>query len=278
MLIGICSDKGSPGATTTTLALASTWPSPAIVVEADPAGGDLAIRLRTRDGTALPEAPTVLTVAAAARTGRSADLAARYAHRLTEGVSVIAGHLAAEQSAGIVDWESLGSALVASEVPVFLDVGRLHAGSRLLPVAALADVVLVVGRPDPGSVIRLRERLGRLAPALAAVRGSPPRLFAVLVSASRHGHANVDDLRRLLAESPAHPFLAGSAFVAFDPRAVARLEAGEDPTGRLARTSLLRTARGVTTELAALLGPGVGVGTGSATGGVTGTGAVGGAT
>ena len=88
MLIGVCSDKGSPGATTTALTLASVWPTRALVVEADPNGGDLAIRLRTKDGAALPEAPTVLTVAAAARTTGSPDLTVRYAHRLTEGVSV----------------------------------------------------------------------------------------------------------------------------------------------------------------------------------------------
>ena len=270
MLIGVCSDKGSPGATTTALTLASAWPTQALVVEADPNGGDLAIRLRTKDGAALPEAPTVLTVAAAARTSRSPDLTARYAHRLTEGVSVIVGQLAAEQSAGVVDWESFGSALAASEAAVFVDLGRLHAGSRLMPVAAMADVVIIVGRPDPGSVIRLRDRLNRLAPELAAIGGRPGRLFPVLVSVNRHGRADVDDLSRILAESPARPFLVGAAFLAFDPRAVGRLESAEEPAGRLARTPLLRTARDVTAELRRLLG-----GTADLTAGVE---AVGGAT
>lgn len=274
MLIGVCSDKGSPGVTTTALSLASAWNGQAIVVEADPGGGDLAIRLRTRDGAALPEAPTVLTVAAAARTSRTPDLALRHAHRLTDDVQVISGHLTPEQSAGVVEWASLGSALAASQVPVFVDLGRLHAGSVVLPVAAMADVVAVVARPDPGSVIRLRERLRRLAPALAGQGGRPPRLLTVLVSLGRHGAADVEDLRRILADSPARPFLIGSSFVAFDPGAVARLECGEDPQGRLARTPLLRTARLVASELASLVGETSGLGATSsdpagASGGVT---------
>ena len=46
MFIVLCGDKGSPGVTTTAVALASAWAGHAIAVEANPAGGDLAIRLR----------------------------------------------------------------------------------------------------------------------------------------------------------------------------------------------------------------------------------------
>ena len=66
MFVALCGDKGSPGVTTTALALASAWAGHAVVVEADPAGGDLAIRLHP-EGSALPETPTVLSVATAAR-------------------------------------------------------------------------------------------------------------------------------------------------------------------------------------------------------------------
>jgi len=45
-LIAFASVKGSPGVTTTVLALASVWPTSQhlIVAELDPAGGDLATR------------------------------------------------------------------------------------------------------------------------------------------------------------------------------------------------------------------------------------------
>ena len=256
MFVAVCSDKGSPGATTTALAVAAAWPVPAVVVEADPYGGDLAIRVRTGAGAALPEAPTVLTAASAARTcppGSLPGLVARYAHPVNAQLSVLPGHLVAEQISGVATWEPFGAALAASTVPVVADLGRLHAASPLLPVAARADVVVVVGHPDPVSVIRLRERLTRLVAAIVAHRRAAARLFPVLVSPARHGAADVADLRRVLAETPAGPLLAGAGFVAWDPAAVARLEAGESPSSRLARAQLLRTARTVAADIGDLV-------------------------
>jgi hypothetical protein len=257
MLVAVCSDKGSPGATTTGLALASAWPAPATLVETDPYGGDLAIRLRTDKGATLPEAPTVLTVATAARTSTSGSLVARYAQRVNNQVSLVPGHLVAEQLSGVADWEPLAAALATSTTPMIVDLGRLHGSSPVLGVAAAADVVLVVGRPDAGSVIRMRERVNRLVPAVAALRRSPPRIVPVLVSAHRHGPADVADLRAIFAETRCGPMIALAGFIAFDPAAVSRLEAGESPNGRLARTPLLRSARGLAGDLAKLIAPGV---------------------
>jgi len=254
MLIALCSDKGSPGVTTTALALGSAWVTPVVVVEADLAGGDLAIRLRPH-GAALPETPTLLSVAAAARAhpgpNPGSDVVSRHAHRLSARVAVVPAPIGQEQMVGIGDWEPLADALAAapadelegSGVPVLVDLGRLQGASRVIGVAARADVVIVVGRPDPTSVIRLRERLARMARDLATVRGKPARFFPVLVSPNRHGEGNVRDLAAVLSDSPVRPFIAGCGHVALDPAAVRRLEAGEDPTGRLARTDLLRSAR-----------------------------------
>ena len=257
MLLAVCSDKGSPGATTTALALAAAWPVPAILVEADPYGGDLAIRLRTQHGTALPEAPTVLTAATAARTSQPTSLpglVTRYAQVVNPQLSVLPGHLVAEQISGVATWEPFAEALAASTVPVVVDVGRLHTASPLLPMAAGADVVVVVGRADPVSVIRMRERLCRLVAPLAAYRGSTPRLFPVLVCPARHGRAAVADVTRVLGETPAGPLLVGVGFVAIDRGAVERLEVGQHPAGRLARTPLLQSARRVIEEIDASVG------------------------
>ncbi|MGH3471462.1 MAG: hypothetical protein ACRDPG_05375 [Nocardioidaceae bacterium] len=253
MLIGICSDKGSPGATTTALALASTLPDPAVVVEVDPLGADLAIRLRTHSGAALPKAPTVLTVATAARSNRSADLFAKYAHPFTSGVSVVPGPVVAEQASGVADWQPLADLMAVCASPLFVDFGILHGGSRLLPMAAQAEVLVVVGRPDPGSVIRLRERLTRLSSELASDRGKPPRLLPVLVCSNRHGPGHVADLGRILAETPAKPFLVGAGFVAYDPASVRRLQRGEEPNGRLARTPLMRSGSAINKLLSHIL-------------------------
>jgi len=253
MLVAVCSDKGSPGATTTALTVASAWSSAAVLVEADPYGGDLAIRLRTKSGAALPEVPTVLTLATAARTSGSPALVTRYAQRVNDQLVVVPGHLVAEQLSGIPDWAPFAASLAASTVPVIADLGRIHAASPLLEVAARADVVLVVGRADAGSVIRLRERLNRLVPVLAAHRGSPPPMFPVLVTPDRHGAADVADLGRILAETAAGPMIVGAGYVALDAPAVARLEDGDSPTGRLARTVLMRSARALVAQVATLV-------------------------
>jgi MinD-like ATPase involved in chromosome partitioning or flagellar assembly len=251
MLVAVCSDKGSPGATTTALALAAAWREPAVMVEADPYGGDLAVRMRTDAGTVLAETPTVLTAAAAARTRRDGALATEYAQRVNGQLSVLPGHLVAEQTAGISDWTPLATSLACSSRPVVVDLGRLHAGSPVLPVAAAADVLVIVARAETGAVIRLRERLSRLVPALAARRTSRVRLFPVLVTRERHGQRDLLDLRRVLEGTDAGPLVAGMGCMAWDRSAVARLEAGEYPGGLLARTGLMRTARRTAADLTA---------------------------
>lgn len=253
MLIALCSDKGSPGTTTTALALASCWPSPAALVEADPYGGDLAIRMRTEAGNVLPETPTVLTLATAARTSQGYQAVSRYGQRINDQLVVVPGYLVAEQGMGVTDWQPLASHLRTAELPVFADVGRLHAGSPVLPVAAAADVVVVVGRADTASMIRLRERMSRLVAALAAHRDAPPRLFPILVGLDRHGSRNLADLRLLLDDTPAGPLVVGAAHIAFDLGAVQRLLAGQHPAGLLARTTLIRSARRTASELSALV-------------------------
>ena len=97
--------------------------------------------------------------------------------------------------------------------------------------------------------VRVRERLIRAATDLARMRGAAPRLFPLLVSTSRHGQADVADLGAVLAETPARPFLVDAGFLAHDPAAVRRLQAGEEPAGRLARTALMRTARTVADQI-----------------------------
>lgn len=242
MLIALCGDKGAPGVTTSALAIGSAWPGPAVVVEASPAGGDLAIRLRPK-GSVLPETPTVLSVVTASRGADGMDAVVNHSHLLNATTTVVPGPALVEQFTNIGDWSPLAHALCSSSVPVFADLGHLHAASTTIAVAARADLVLIVSRPDMASVVRMRERLIRAASDLARMQGTAPRLFPLLISTSRHGQADVADVLAVLAETPARPFLVDAGFLALDPAAVRRLEAGEEPSGRLARTALMRTAR-----------------------------------
>jgi len=250
MLIAVCSDKGSPGVTTVALALAAGWPDPAHVVEADVYGGDLAVRLRTRWGAPLPPTPTLLTLAAAARSSSDPDLVGRYAVAFTPRLRVLPAHLVAEQATGITQsWQPLAKALAASSTDVVVDLGRVHSGSPAIPVAAAADALVVVARASPESLIHLRERVTRLIPLLGEKAIDPPKVWALLVSRPRHGAGNVADLDDILSVSAAGPYVVGTGFVAHDPAAVQRLEAGEDPAGRLGRTTLLRSARSVAARI-----------------------------
>ncbi|ABL81054.1 MULTISPECIES: hypothetical protein [unclassified Nocardioides] len=248
MLIALCGDKGAPGVTTTALAIGSAWPEPAAVVEASPTGGDLAIRLRPK-GSVLPETPTVLSVVTAARGHDGTDAVASHSYVLNSTTTVVPGPALAEQFTNIGDWSPLADALGHSLAPVFADLGHLHAASPTLAVAARAHLVVVVSRPDMASVVRVRERLIRLSTDLARMGGAPPRLFPLLISTIRHGQADVADLLAVLSETPARPFIVDAGFLAHDPAAVRRLQSGEEPAGRLARTALMRSARTVVSQI-----------------------------
>lgn len=253
MLITLCCDKGSPGVTTAALALATAWPEPTVVVEADPAGGDLGIRLHP-GGSALPETPTVLSLTAAARTKVDGELLAGHVHRLNGGVSVVPGAVRREQMTKL-DTHALASALCQVRgKTVVADIGQLDTHGSMFELAARSRAVVVVARPEMTSIVRLRERLTRLGADLASARGAPPLLFALLISNPRHGSGHIADLRALVAETPAKPFMAGFGFLAHDEGAVRLLDAGAEPSGRLARTQLLRTARHVAADLTSLIG------------------------
>jgi hypothetical protein len=249
MLVAVGGEKGSPGATTTAVALAAGWPAPAVVVEADPGGGDLALRMRLPSGEALPPTPTVLTLAAAARAHLGdRQLVVRHASGLSDRMGVIPGPLLAEQSSGIAgSWDALAGALASSDLDVVVDVGRLDSGSPAMPLAAAADAVLVVGRPTEAGGLRLRERVNALGPALAARRGGPARIWPVLVAPGRHAKAYADDLYQLLEAAGVRPDNIGH--VVLDVAAAARIDGGENPTGRLARTPLLRSAKELAGQL-----------------------------
>lgn len=264
-MIAVAADKGSPGATVTALALASAWPQPATVVEADPWGADLPLRVR-RGAEVLADRETVLSLATAATSTRDTDgrapsssphLVDRYAQDLSDQVRIVPGPVAAERAAAVPNWSALARALDASNHLVFADLGRLHVSSPSLPVAAAADVVVVVCRGEVESVVRLRERLTALVPALADARGSAPVVMPVVVSSRRHGLGDAADVQRALAEAPTAPFIAGVGWLAWDPGAVAALYRGDEPAGRgLARTALMKSARDVVAVLADLVGTG----------------------
>ncbi|WP_341925130.1 hypothetical protein [Nocardioides psychrotolerans] len=263
MLFAICADRGAPGSTTTALALAAARGLPAVVVEADPYGGDLALRIR-HDGNPLPTTPTVLSVSAG-RSGqgrtsgprtsldgpggaserRHRDLWRDGSHALSEHVRVVPGFMAAEHGTSLA-WPVLASALEAQTVPVFADLGRIHTGSPSLAVAAAADALVPVCRSDMASVQHMVDRLELLVPAIAERNGRPPVVLPVVIAPRQHGSTIANSVAEILGETAVGPTLRGVSWLAWDPAAVAQLENGADPWAKALRKSpLMKSARKV---------------------------------
>jgi hypothetical protein len=249
MLIAVCCDGGAPGSTTTALALGVASPEPTIVVESDPYGGDLALRCTGSGGKVFPTLPTVLTLVTEARSSIDPGLVAGKAQEFTGSTRIVPGHLSAEQAVGVKSWAPLAQALKASASRTVVDLGRIHSGSPTLPVAAAADVLVSVTRPEMCSVIHLRERLERLAPVLANLRNAPPVVVPVVVTGKRIAAAVVAEVGRLLAAGDASEVVAGLGWIAWDPAGVERMQAGQ-VSGKDARTPLLVSAAAVNDQLA----------------------------
>lgn len=260
MLFAICSDRGAPGSTTTALALAAARGLPAVVVEADPYGGDLALRVR-RDGNPLPTTPTVLSVSAGRSTQeptpghrtspglssdrRHRDLWRDGSHQLSDHVRVVPGFMAAEHGTAMA-WPVLANALEAQTVPVFADLGRIHTGSPSLSVAAAADALIPVCRSNMASVQHMVDRLELLVPAIADRNGRPPIVLPVVIAPRQHGSTIANSVAEILGETAVGPTLRGVSWLAWDPAAVVQLENGADPwTKPLRNSPLMRSARKV---------------------------------
>jgi hypothetical protein len=185
-VVAVCSTKGSPGVTTLACALAASWPSTrrVVLVEADPAGGDLAVRF------GLHRRPGLTTLAIALRDAPRARIAGGSRSRSWAGsigpneLFAAATHLAAElldahvQSVGGVfdvlvgpatpssfhmirgAFEPVAAMLASSRADLVIDCGRLEAEPSVL--LGLADLVLLLVRPELPAVSGLREAWARL--------------------------------------------------------------------------------------------------------------------
>ncbi|OJY48113.1 chromosome partitioning protein [Pseudonocardia sp. 73-21] len=179
MMIAVVSVKGSPGVTTLCLALAACWPDPGapIVVEADPAGGDVAMRF------GLAPSPGLLSLAAAAR-GRAgtrgegvarpaegAELVWRHAQPLPGNVPVVAAPpdagrargalavLATLDGAGGLGPGPLRAAAAHPGAVQLVDCGRVDEGSPVMPLLRSADVMVVLTGAGADDLAHLARRI-----------------------------------------------------------------------------------------------------------------------
>ena len=192
MLTVVASGKAAPGATTSAWALALAWPGELLMVDCDPAGGDMAPGLLP--GRVVADRG-LLSWSAAARGGvpamAAAAMFAAHAVALPEWPQVwlVPGFTTATQSHSFTPevWERLALALALARSSAaigrdsLVDAGRLVGDRAPWPVLRAADQVIVTVRPTVRSVHaaqdatqRLRHELGDLAKVVALVVGDGP--------------------------------------------------------------------------------------------------------
>jgi hypothetical protein len=214
----LCSAHGSPGVTTTSVALVGVWPEGrrVLLVEADPWGGMLPARL------GLSDHPGLLSLAAAARHGFTEELVWRHAQRAADGVGVIVAPPSPEHArSALGDVAGPFAAWCGGQdtIDVVADCGRLTSDPVNLPFLRQAERVLMVVRP---TVDQLRPAALRVE----ALGGLGVEASLLLVGDTPYGPEEVEG-------SFGVP-VAGS--VAWDPSAAAMLGGGG---GREVRRSLL---------------------------------------
>lgn len=263
-VIALVSGKGSPGVTTSALALCLTWPAttptPAapdrdevtsdagartggavLVVDADPAGCGVAVgylRGEVRRDAGLGgvigapghdlESALWANTVALDHTGRRLLLPG-----LHDGRQVVAA-----TSAGWPGWAGLADALASASEhgsDVLIDLGRLGPGS---PEALLhcADLLVVVTRSPLVSVCGARQALHRLHAVSGAAQSAPGAVAPVVLLVGRDAPYSGNEISASLG-------VRVLARIGWDPDSARVLSEGEPAGWRFARSTLLRSAR-----------------------------------
>lgn len=244
MLIGMVSAKGSPGVTTSALALAATWPRTALLVEADPFGGDV------RAGLAAGQWPPSAGLTEAVADLRSMDLDEALAlrvHRPAQWAPPVLAGLGCVGQAGALPWGRIGAELgQVRGADVIADCGRYLPADGVLALLRECQLVVLV----TGSSLRGVRSAARLSPLLGrdlAVPAGHPRL-SLLVIAPGGPYPSPEIARAcelpLLGELPD------------DPRAAGVWSDGEPCWRRFGRSALQRAARRVADRIADGVSPG----------------------
>ena len=228
-LVALGSVKGSPGVTTAAVALGAAWPAErrVLVCELDPAGGDLAGRFR------LPAAPSLLTLAAAARHHGTAGLVWRHAQALPGGLPVLTCPADPDQARQGLRAAGLAPALASLDADVLADAGRLDPGSPALGLLDQASLLLLATRPTLDDLEHLAPRLPGLrragATALLLV-GSGPYTAAEITAA-----LGVEVAGTLPADRQGARLLAGAPCRAWVLRRTRLVRAAASLAARLAQ-------------------------------------------
>lgn len=230
-VFAFASASGSPGVTTTVLALGCAWPRPALVVEADPTAGS-PILAGYFQGMAKPTGGVVELMVA----HRQDQLADRLASVLMpvpdSAVKVLPGVQTRAQAVGLATiWAPLLQALRGLDdtgTDVLVDAGRLPATGPFNPLVLGADVLLLVTGSNVPATATARALLVDLT------EQRPTGIGLVVVGPNRP--YGTDEVAKTLGVP-----LVGH--VEWDPRAAAVWSQGESPTRKTERSEFQRSVR-----------------------------------
>jgi hypothetical protein len=245
-LLSVVYVKSRPGATTTALGLAAVLPVSArpVVVECDPAGGDLAAR------HGLTMSPGLVELATATRTGAGHDAdggggeaLSRYVQEIRLGSRsvdvVVAPSGGAQTRVALSVLARPGhSVLTTADRTVIADCGRLDFSSAAWPLVGMADAVLVLARGRLDELAHLREHIDEL------VRAAGDRLVVLLASGGVYGP---EDITTALSGVGEEITVRGP--LPYDERTAAVLEGSREPGRRWERRPLMKALHQVAAGL-----------------------------
>ncbi|MFI5429973.1 hypothetical protein [Aeromicrobium sp. UC242_57] len=216
-LLAIASAKGSPGVTTSAMLFAALWPRPSILIECDPSGGDVALRMPGADGEPLDANSGLLNLVAAGRKSLYPDLVGQHAEQIVGGLDVLTGMTTPEQATGLGQWSQLGA--LFAELPgvdAVADLGRIGAETPQNALLAAATAVVLVVDTVPSNVVHLRDRVRKVSDSLGGEAGAP--IHVVVVAPAKRARA-VAEIRDVIAQSQTP--VAEVHHLAHDPKGAA---------------------------------------------------------
>ncbi|WP_413799849.1 hypothetical protein [Streptomyces iranensis] len=256
-LIALAADKGSPGVTTTAVALSAVWPRRVLLAEVDPAGGDLVYRSSAAHGGPLDPNTGLLSIAATARRGLVAEQLWDHAQPMSGGLEVLVGLGSSEQSAGLVGlWPTLGYAFAGlaqsarGAADLIADCGRISVDSPSVEMLPHASLVLLVSRTEPENLARIRDRAAALSAKLhggqrGAAHLATPLIGVLLIADSGNGGRLFGQVNDMLAAAQVGARVMG--VIGQDGVGADQLNGRK--RGRLEKSLLIRSARKVVGDL-----------------------------
>ena len=233
MLVGLVSAKGSPGVTTAALALAAMWPRPAVMLDADPFGGD--VRAGLGRGTWPAESGIADLVVDLRNTTMEQSLSRR-AHRPDEHAPAVVAGIASIAQARGVPWSSMAPELARLGIAdCIADCGRFVPGV-LDDLLDACDAVVMLS----GSTLRDARAVARAAPVVRTIA----EVDGLVVSRPGRPYGATE-----IAESCGLTMLGK---LPDDPRTAAVWSEGDPPGRSLFRTAYMEAALRIASTLVEL--------------------------